>query len=58
MRTRKTTTLCVSLPSPLVEELRHQAERLGISVSAVVTMRISAYSLVQSREEAQENGNT
>lgn len=57
MRARKTTTLCVSLPAPLVEELRTQAVCLGISVSAVVAMRISAHRLVLTREEAQENGN-
>ncbi len=39
-------TICVCLPADRVEELRATAAKLGISVSALVTMRLALSKVV------------
>lgn len=38
---RKVVTICVCLPTELVEQLRSEAERIGISVSALVKIKLA-----------------
>lgn len=52
---RKATTMAISIPIPLASMIRESAARLGLSVSAYVTMRLyagekSAYSAIYGME--------